>query len=79
MCLSMKLRKPKENKRINREMLSEISDKPEELEKTLEQLISSTLRTKDTIINIIQIIVEKLVTKQPKTTKRSLNKVNKLR
>lgn len=75
----MKLRKPKENKRINREMLSEISDKPEELEKTLEQLISSTLRTKDTIINIIQIIVEKLVTKQPKTTKRSLNKVNKLR
>jgi len=75
----MKLRKPKENKRINREMLSEISDKPEELEKTLEQLIASTLRTKDIIINVIQIIVEKLVTKQPKTTKRSLNKVNKLR
>ncbi|MDD3984990.1 MAG: hypothetical protein PHY59_03665 [Methanobacterium sp.] len=75
----MKLRKPKENKRINREMLSEISDKPEELEKTLEQLIYSTLRIKDIITNAIPIIVEKLVTKQPKTTKRSLNKVNKLR
>jgi hypothetical protein len=70
----MKLRKPSENRRINKEMLNEINDKPEELEKSLEQIISKIEAIKDMIIYEIQKILGKQTTRKPKTIKRSLKK-----
>ena len=73
-CSFMKLRKPSENRRINKEMLNEINDKPEELEKSLEQFISKIEAIKDMIIHEIQKILGKQTTRKPKKIKRSLKK-----
>jgi hypothetical protein len=70
-CSFMKLRKPNENRRINKEMLN---DKPEELEESLEQFISKLEAIKDMIIHEIQKILGKQTARKPKTIKRSLKK-----